>query len=397
LKVVLALLGAVVLGLLAFELALDPTSMERTQILVIFLIMAAVTAAAGIVIPRYTGRLRSLRSAVMFLAIASVAVVGIAVTVSAQLMFFETHDLILLLVSVGFGTALGITLAATVSRPLEADLAAIRSTAERVAGGDLTARTGIDRPDEVGAAGHAIDSMVEQLAAAMEDREDNERARRQFLAAVGHDLRSPLAALTATVEALQDGITPDPARYLRSMRSDLDAMSGLVDDLFLLASIEAGRLELDRDSIDVAELADESIEALHSIAVRKSVALRLDVDAGAPTVGSAHSLGRAIRNLVDNAIRFAPEGSEVVVSVESADGVLVRVEDEGPGFRGDMLDSAFDGFVTGDPARSRSRGGAGLGLAIARGVVSAHGGSIWAEAGPGGKVAFRLPVGSVGE
>jgi signal transduction histidine kinase len=181
------------------------------------------------------------------------------------------------------------------------------------------------------------------------------------------------------------------------MRSDLDAMSHLVDDLFLLGSIEAGRLELDRESIDVAELADESIEALHSIADRKRVGLRLDVDAGAPTVGSAHSLGRAIRNLVDNAIRFAPEGSEVVVKVDSADGVLVRVEDEGPGFSGEMLDSAFDGFVTGDPARSRSRGGAGLGLAIARGVVKAHGGSIWAEVGPGGKVAFRLPVGSAGE
>lgn len=393
-KVVLALIGAVILGLLAFELALEPNATERTQVLVIFLIMAGVTALAGLFIPRFTGRLRSLRSAVMFLAIASVAVVAIAVTVSAQLMFFETHDLILLLVAVGFGTALGITLAATVSQPLEADLAAIRETAERVADGDLSAYTGIERPDEVGAAGRAIDSMVEQLAAAVEDREANERARRQFLAAVGHDLRSPLATLTATVEALEDGIAPDPVRYLRSMRSDLDAMSHLVDDLFLLATIESGKLELDRDPIDVAELADESVEALHAIAVNKGVGLRLDVASGAPTVGSSHSLGRAIRNLVDNAIRFAPEGSEVVVSVAAEDGVLVRVEDSGPGFSSEMVESAFEGFVTGDPARSRARGGAGLGLAIARGVVDAHGGDIWAEPGPGGKVAFRLPVGS---
>ena len=391
-RVVLALLGAVVLGLVAFEVGLEPSNADRTQVLVIFVIMAAVTALAGLIIPRYTGRLRSLRSAVMFLAIASVAVVAFAVTISAQLMFFETHDLILLMVAVGFGTALGVTLAATVSKPLEADLAAIRRTAERVADGDLSAHTGIDRPDEVGAAGRAIDSMVEQLAAALADREADEKARRQFLAAVGHDLRSPLAALTAAVEALEDGIAPDPERYLRAMRTDLTAMSHLVDDLFLLATIEAGKLELDRDVIDVAELADESIDALRAIADRKGVALRLDVEGGAPTVGSSRALGRAIRNLVDNAIRHAPAGSQVVVRVTAADDVVVRVEDGGPGFSDDLVHTAFEGFVTGDPARSRIRGGAGLGLAIARGVVDAHGGTIWAESGPGGKVAFRLPV-----
>ena len=384
----------VLVGLVAFELSLQPTAMERTQVGVIFVIMATVTALAGVLIPKVTGRLRSLRSAVMFLAIAAVAVVGIAVTVSAQLMFLETHDLILLLVAVGFGTALGITLAATVSRPLELDLAAIRDIAERVADGDLSARTGIQRPDEVGDAGRAIDSMVQQLATALEDHQQDERARRQFLAAVGHDLRSPLAALTATVEALEDGIAPDPDRYLRSMRSDLKAMSHLVDDLFLLATIESGKMELDRDPIDVAELADESVEALRAIAGSKGVGLRLAVTAGAPMTGSSYSLGRAIRNLVDNAIRYAPGGSEVVVSVASSNGVTVRVEDQGPGFATDMLESAFEGFVTSDPARSRARGGAGLGLAIARGVVDAHGGRIWAEPGPGGKVVFSLPVGS---
>ncbi len=284
------------------------------------------------------------------------------------------------------------------SRPLEADLDSIRDTAERVARGDLSALTGIDRPDEVGAAGRAMDSMVQQLAAAMQAREDDERARRQFLASVGHDLRSPLAAMTATVEALEDGMAPDPQRYLSSMRSDLRAMSHLVEDLFLLATIEAGRLEPSRESIDVAELADESLDALRSIADQKQVRLRLAVDAGAPASGSSHALGRAIRNLVDNAIRFAPEHSEVVVTVSSdSDHVVVRVVDDGPGFPADMLERAFEGFVTGDPARSRARGGAGLGLAIARGVVQAHGGRIWAEPGPGGVVAFELPVGSIGE
>ena len=99
-----------------------------------------------------------------------------------------------------------------------------------------------------------------------------------------------------------------------------------------------------------------------------------------------------IRNLVDNAIRYAPASSEVVVAVSNGDGALVSVEDDGPGFPPEFVEAAFESFVRADPARTRTTGGAGLGLAIAHGVVAAHGGQIWAEAGPGGRVAFRLPA-----
>ena len=113
--------------------------------------------------------------------------------------------------------------------------------------------------------------------------------------------------MRAAVEALEDGLAPDPQRYLRSMRADVDAMSHLVDDLFLLATIEAGKLEIDREPIDLAELADESIDALQPVAAGKGVELRLDADGSVAAVGGAAALGRVIRNLLNNAIRYSPE------------------------------------------------------------------------------------------
>ncbi len=174
------------------------------------------------------------------------------------------------------------------------------------------------------------------------------------------------------------------------MRADLDAMAHLVDDLELLATIEAGKVEVERVPVDLAELADESIEALAPVAAQHDVELRLEAGGRVAAVGGARELGRVIRNLVDNAIRHAPPGTEVVVRVSNGSAAEVRVCDAGPGFPADFVTSAFDSFVTGDAARTR-HGGAGLGLAIARGFVSAHGGEIWAEPGPGGTVAFRLP------
>ncbi len=369
-----------------------PSGSERTQLLLLFIAMAAGTALLGWLLPRATRRFRSLRTSILIMAVASVAAVAVATGMAARLMFLESHDLQLLTVVLGFGVGLGVVLATTLAGQLTRGLGEIGRTASRVADGDLAARTGVARLDELGAAADAVDRMASKLAEAEAERDANDRARRHFLAAVGHDLRSPLAALRAAVEALEDGLAPDPERFLRSMRADLDAMSHLVDDLFLLATIEAGKLEFDRETVDLAELADESIEAMQPVAAGKNVALRLDAGGSVPTVGGAAALGRVIRNLLNNAIRHSPDAAEVVVTVSNGSDATLVVADHGPGFSAGMIDRAFEQFVTGDPARSRESGGTGLGLAIARGIVAAHGGSIWAEPGPGGRVAFRLPA-----
>lgn len=391
-KTIAWLIVAVAAAILVFEVTMQPSGAERGQLTALFLAMAAGTALLGWGLPRLTRRSRTLRVSVVIMAVASVAAVAVAVGVAARLMFLEPHDLQLLTVVLGFGVGLGVVLATTLAGQLTQGLGDIGRTAQEVAGGDLAARTGVHRADELGAAAAAVDQMTEQLQAAQAEREADEASRRHFLAAVGHDLRSPLAALRAAVEALEDGLAPDPQRYLRSMRADVDAMSHLVDDLFLLATIDSGKLEFDPERVDLAELADESIEALQPVAARKGVVVRLDAGGSVPALGGSAALGRVIRNLLHNAIRFSPEDSSVVVEVSNGSGANLVISDEGPGFPPAMVESAFEEFVTGDPARTRSNGGAGLGLAIARGIVSAHGGAIWAEPGPGGRVGFHLPV-----
>ncbi|NND04657.1 MAG: HAMP domain-containing histidine kinase, partial [Acidimicrobiia bacterium] len=336
----------------------------------------------------------SLQSSVIAIAVLAVGLVVMSAVLSAALMSFSVHDLTVLVVVLAFGLGLGLMTAVALARPLATDLDAIRTTVKRVSSGDLEVRTGVARNDELGMAAEAVDEMIARLAEATEERSRQQAARREFLAAVGHDLRSPLAALQAAVEALEDGLAPDPQRYLRSMRADVDAMGQLVDDLFLLSRIESGNLTFAKLPVDVAELADESIEALQPVARRHEVELRLEADGRVAADAGPAEIGRVIRNLVDNAIRYSPPGSLVTVRVANGDGARVTVSDQGPGFPPDMLQSAFEGFVTGDPARSRANGGAGLGLAIARGLVEAHDGRIWAEAGEGGKVVFALPTNS---
>ena len=385
---------AIVVGIGLFEVTMQPSGSERGQLLAVFAGVAALTALAGSWLPRWAARVGTLRKTLLALAVASVLLVGAAVAAASSLMFLSSHDLNLLLVVLGFGTGLGLVFGWTVSHPMVRDLGLIRLTADSVARGDLDARTGVVRPDEVGAAASAIDQMATGLQAAREQRERDEAARRSFLAAVGHDLRTPLSALQAAVEALQDGVAPDPDRYFRSMEKDLSVLSGLVDDLFLLSRIEAGELTFERESIDLAELADEALEALEPVASKRNVRLRLQTDGAVAAMGASDALGRVIRNLIDNAIRYAPDSSEVLVQVSNGSGAVLEVRDRGPGFADEMVDEAFESFVRADPARGRETGGAGLGLAIAKGLVNAHGGEIWAAPGPGGRVGFRLPADS---
>lgn len=390
-RFVLVLIAAVVAALAVTELTMAPSPAERMALLVIFGSIAAATGLAGWLLPRLTSRFRTLRHTVLLVSLAAVAVVAIAVAVSAQLMFLSSHDLRLVVVALGLGVVLGALLAATISRPLSADLERLAGTARRVGEGDLSVRADLSRPDEVGTVATAIDGMIMALQNAEEERERVDRARRVFLAAVGHDLRTPLTSMQAAVEALQDGVADDPERYLRSMISDLDHLSGLVEDLFLLARIEAGKLELRPEPVDLTDLADEAVEAMTPVARRQEVGIDMHADRHVTVIAGARELGRVIRNLLDNAIRHAPPSSQVRVDVENAGHeATVRVIDEGPGFP-EGLD-VFESFAKGDEARTRVHGGAGLGLAIAKGLVEAHGGSISIEEGIGGRVAFRLPV-----
>jgi len=390
-RFMIVLVAAVVAALAVTELTMQPSAADRAALLVIFGAIAGATGLAGWLLPRVTHRFRTLRHTVLLVSMAAVAVVAVAVAVSAQLMFLSSHDLRLVVVAVGLGVVLGALLAATISRPLAEDLERLAGTARRVGEGDLSARAGLDRPDEVGTVAVAMDGMIDALRVAETERDQVESARKAFLAAVGHDLRTPLTSMQAAIEALQDGVTEDPERYLRSMLADLDLLSGLVEDLFLLAQIEAGRLELHSEPVDLSDLADEAVEAMTPVARRRGVGIEIKADQHITVLAGERELGRVIRNLLDNAIRHAPASSQVLVEVgHGGQMATVRIVDQGPGFSDDV--DVFESFTKGDAARTRSHGGAGLGMSIAKGLVEAHGGSIAVEPGPGGRVAFRLPA-----
>lgn len=389
----LVALGIAAVALVANETVMQPTAQDRVAFVLVFGGGALLAVVAGTLVRRVTRRLGSIRTKVMLMSLTAVALVAIVVGVAALLMFLSPHDLRVVLIALLMAGGLGMVLSTSLATTLSRDLDALRATAQAVGAGDFRPRVASGRRDELGEAARAFDAMTAQLAKATADRDQAEAARKSFLAAISHDLRTPLTAMRVAVEALEDGIAPDPERYLRSLSKDVDALSRLVDDVFLLSRIEAGKLDMAVEPVDVAELVDEAMEAMQPVADHNQVQLQFRQSGSTMVNGGSDELGRVVRNLLDNAIRFAPAGSAVDVSVGCDNGsVKVSVADQGPGFPDAFRADAVRDFTRADTARARSHGGAGLGLAIARGLVGAHGGSLRLGGGPGGVVTVALPA-----
>ena len=320
---------------------------------------------------------------------ATLAVLGVAllmIAVAAQAMFINEHDLGLLMWVLIPAVMAAAMVAMLLSRPVARDAKRICDAAMRVADGDLTARTGVHRNDELGEAAEMFDVMVDRLDAV-------ERERALMLSSISHDLRTPLAALRAAVEAIRDGVADDPDQYLTGMERQVRALSSLVDDLQLHTRLVSGTLQLNRTRLDLTELADEAMETLRPLAENRRVKLLLEAEERVTVEADGSQLARVIRNLLDNAIRYAPMDSVVLVQVEQADpDAVLKVIDQGDGFPADFRDRAFEPFTRADPARDLRTGTAGLGLSIARGIVTAQEGSVGLGDGPGGVVVIRLPL-----
>ncbi|MCL1599406.1 MAG: ATP-binding protein, partial [Actinomycetia bacterium] len=368
-RAILVSVAAVLAGLALFQITMQPSGADRLELTVIFVIMAAASALAAILLPIAARRSRRLINTLFALSLISLLIAAFGLSVAASRMFFSDHDLTLVLVVLGFGLLASLGFALSASKALTSDLSKMADTTREVAAGDLTARTGVLRVDEIGQLARGIDEMAERLEEADIARVLEDERRRKFFAAVGHDLRTPLASAQAATEALRDGVAPDPDRYHASLQRDLHALQSLVDDVFLLARIQSGDVAYDTSPTDVTEIADEAIEVLLPVATKASVELTLDASERVILATVPEAVSRVLRNLVDNAIRHAPQGSIVSISVTNADGATVVVRDEGPGFSETFLPEAFDSFSRSDADRSRSTGGAGLGLAIAKGFV----------------------------
>lgn len=320
------------------------------------------------------------------------------VWILARLMFVSEHDLTLAGILLVFAAVIAMTFGVFVAATVTGNLRQLSKTAHRLAGGDLSARAAVNGRDEVSQVAEAFNDMAEQLQIASEQRAEVEKLRRDLIAWTSHDLRTPLTSIRVMVEALNDGMVEDDAtrnRYYSTIRAEIVALNDLIDDLFELAQLDAGGIELELEPQSLSDLISDSLESFKPVAERRGAILEGKVEGQIdPVLMNAPKISRVLYNLVDNAIQHTTEGGLILLQAERLhDNIRVTVKDSGPGFSQEELPRVFERFYRGESARSRAKGGAGLGLAIACGIVEAHGGRIWAENDPGGGaiVGFSLP------
>ena len=236
-------------------------------------------------------------------------------------------------------------------------------------------------------------ALALRLAMEERSRRDIEEARRQLVAAASHDLRTPLASLRLLVESIDDGVATGETRdrYLREIRTHVAVLSNLIDDLFELSRIEAGDISWTMRQVELADLIGDAVAAMRAPAAERGVSLAAELPPGELVASAnAEKVQRVLFNLIQNAIRHTPADGSVTVRARSAGGgVEVEVADSGEGIPTGDGERVFEAFYRGDAARGEE--GAGLGLAVSRAIVEAHGGRIWLEDGsPGTRVRFTL-------
>ncbi|MBG0814262.1 sensor histidine kinase KdpD [Planomonospora sp. ID82291] len=368
--------------------------------------IAAVTAGLGLPVALAgLGAMHLLRERSIGTMLAVLAAVPVAVTVAGvaaitmrMIIEGDSRDIVLSVVVIGGLTGLGVA-AVLARRVVAASRRLVAAVHEVPDSGEFTPPRGL--PVELGTIAAALDEAYRRIRTGRERERALEGARRELVAWVSHDLRTPLAGMRAMAEALEDGVVADPEtvnRYHAQIRLEVDRLSGMVDDLFELSRIHAGALRLSRRRIGLGDLVADALAAVEPLARAKGVRLTGAVDPAVPVQADAGELSRALRNLVVNAIRHTPADGTVSVRA-TAEGGLARlsVADCCGGIPEQDLPRVFDVAFRGEAARSpRGDGaGAGLGLAIARGIVEAHEGAIGVvNTGPGCRFEIRLPLSS---
>jgi signal transduction histidine kinase len=348
------------------------------------LLIAAATLAAGLVLALALRALPTVRLRLVGLAVLAVCLPLATVLLCGWVMFHMGDDVKILAVSAASATVAvvaGLFLAQSISAPVER----VRDASRALARGDLRARAPESGPAEVSDLALSFNQMAGNLERLFD-------VRRELVAWASHDLRTPLANMQAMLEALEDGLAV-PADYVPALREQVRVLSLLVDDLFELARIDSGALTLELEVAPLAGLVETCLLGVEAEARQRGIQLGSTVDGALTARFAPDKVERVLLNLLTNALRHTPsDGSVAVLAKPLTDEVQVTVEDSGEGIDAEAERRMFERFWRGD--RARSSRGAGLGLAIARGLVEAHGGRIWAEPRPGGgaRVSFTLPA-----
>jgi len=292
------------------------------------------------------------------------------------------------LIFAGFtAAAAGIILSLFLLRHITSPLRRLDTAAKRIAAGKLDERVAIKTSDEIGDLASSFNDMAESLERA-------EEAKRRMIADISHELRTPLTAIRTALDGLRDGLVEPGEKTYAALQNRVILLARLVADLHQLALADAGRLSIERRPTRVEEITDGIIETIGAQLEDSRISLDRSIDPELPKVEvDRHRIEQVLLNLLVNAIRHTPEGGRIRISAEKAgpDRILVSVCDSGPGIKSSDLPYIFERFYRADEART-SEGGAGLGLPIAKALIEAHGGRIWAENSDEGGACFRFTL-----
>jgi signal transduction histidine kinase len=360
-------------------------------------VVAVAVSLIGILVLRRMAR-RSIGTmvALVVLVCSFTTMVGVGLIAIRMMGTAEDRDAMLDLMAVG--TLAGLAVALVVGRHMVKASRALSSAVEGVGENGVYVPPTRPLPAELAQVSDGLSSAHEKLSAARTRERALEASRRELVAWVSHDLRTPLAGLRAMAEALEDGVVFDPrtvSQYHTQIRMETDRLSTMIDDLFELSRIHAGALRLSRRMTGLEDLVAEVVASAEPVARSKGVRLTGAAVRGMPVYVDAAEIGRALRNLVINAIRHTPSDGVVDVLAEVQSGMAaVCVSDACGGIPPEDLPRVFDVAFRGESARTpQPDGGGGLGLSIARGIVEAHSGQIAVRnAGAGCQFLIRLPL-----
>ncbi|MBG6215281.1 MAG: HAMP domain-containing histidine kinase [Cryobacterium sp.] len=328
----------------------------------------------------------SLAMQVVVVAFATVASVVSGTSAVASLMYLSAHDLTVFYSVAVVAGIVSLVMASVLGRSLVRDNQYFRAAAASIGRGESVISPDRHTSTEFASLAGELAATAERLSESRDREERIETSRREIVAWISHDLRTPLAGIRAMAEALEDGMAPDPERYYVQIRGQVDRLSGMVDDLFELSKIHSGALQLTFERVALYDLISDTIADLAPVALAKSLHLRFEGERGLTLQADARELARAVGNLVMNAIQHSAAESAIVVSVtRHVDGrAVISVVDAAGGIPERDLGRVFEaGWRASEPRTASAwstgagrSGGAGLGLAIVAGIARAHAGQV---------------------
>ena len=368
-------------------------------VIAIALVCALVVGSIGLGVLRLT-RGSSILVQLFVVVASTILSVAAGMVAVSQAMYVSPHDLMVLFWVTGTAAVVSVGVAVVLGRTFARNSHRLRSMTRALGEGErLDADPSPAGSAEFAALAAELEETSRKLAEARDEVATLDASRRELVAWISHDLRTPLAGLRAMAEALEDGMADDPQRFHRQMRSQVDHLAAMVDDLFELSKIHSGNLSLTMEPVSLYDLVSDAVAELGALAESRSVTLR-EVSTGEPTVvGDPRELARVIGNLLINAIQHSPAGSEISITArhEGDEHVVLTVEDAGGGIPEQDLSKIFQAGWRATPSRTPGQlegrsAGAGLGLAIVQGIVEAHSGEISVHNIPGGcRFDVRLP------